>query len=178
VKIVDSADGGIADLPSGIYALTGTFTSKGNSYNFTARVGRFLNGSLQVGTVALIQLDTAKSNYLPDFDKILASARVVEQPPAEEAPAEQASNGVSPDVREMLDSYEAFVDEYIEFMQKYKNSDNVTAMMSDYLSYMQRYSDFVAKVNAMDSNSMSSADAAYYIEVTSRVSQKLLNAAV
>ena len=178
VKLVDSVDGGIADLPSGVYSLTGTFVSGGESHDFTARAGKFLNGNLQVGTVFLMQFDTAKSNYLPDFDKVLASARVVEQPPAEGAPAEGASDGVSPDVREALDSYEAFIDEYIDFMQRYKDSGNTTAMLNDYLSYLQRYSDFVAKVDAMKTDNMSNADLAYYLEVTARVSQKLLDAMV
>ena len=48
-------------------------------------------------------------------------------------------------------------------------------MMVDYLNYLQKYTDFAAKIEKMDTNSMSSADYAYYIEVTSRVAQKLIN---
>ena len=174
VRIVDSAEGGIAGLPSDIYTLTGNYVTGSGSSRFTARAGCFLNNGLEIGCVIFMQIDeTAKHNYFPDFDKILASATVIEQPPAEEA-----SDGVSPDLKEALDSYEAFVDEYIEFMQKYKNSNDMTSMMSDYLSYMQKYSELVAKIDAMDTKNMSTADAAYYLEVTSRVSQKLLNAAV
>ena len=179
VKVVESTEGGVADLSSGIYTFTATYASKGKSYDVTARVGVFLNSNLQVGAIGLFQYNnTVKSNYLPDFDKVLASARVVEQAQSGETSAQGESGAVSPDVREMLDSYEAFMDEYIDFMQRYKDSGNTAAMMNDYLSYLQRYSDFIAKVNAVDSSSMSAADAAYYVEVTTRVSQKLLNAAV
>ena len=178
MRIVDSADGGIADLPSGVYTIAGRYVSGNNSTNIVVRMGIFLNPNLEVGIAFLMQPDTATYNYIPDFNKVLASATVVEQPPAEEAPAEEVSDEVSPDLREVLDSYEAFMDEYIDFMQKYKDSDDITGMMNDYMTYMQKYSNLVSKINAMDTNKMSAADAAYYLEVTARVSQKLLNAAV
>ncbi len=84
---------------------------------------------------------------------------------------------VSPDLKATLDSYEAFVDEYVEFMQTYENSDDVYSMLADYGDMMQRYADFASQIEALDTDSMSTADYAYYIEVTSRCSQKLLSVA-
>ena len=63
-------------------------------------------------------------------------------------------------------------------MQKYKSSGNTTSMLADYATYMQKYADLAAKIEAMDTKSMSAADSAYYIEVTARCSQKLLSAAI
>lgn len=63
------------------------------------------------------------------------------------------------------------------FMKKYQTATDSSAMLMDYLSFMQKYNDFSEKANAYDTNEMSTADAAYYLEVTSRVSQKLLQAA-
>ena len=96
---------------------------------------------------------------------------------AEEEPASDTpdSGEVSPDVKEALDSYEAFMDEYVEFMKRYKESGNAASMMADYTSFLQKYTDFSQKINAMDTSSMSAADYAYYIEVTGRVSKKLLD---
>lgn len=81
---------------------------------------------------------------------------------------------VSADLKEMLDSYEAFVDEYVQFMKEYKESGDATSMLASYSEYMQKYSDFMQKVNSVDTSNLSASDYAYYIEVTSRVSQKLL----
>ncbi len=85
---------------------------------------------------------------------------------------------VSPDLKEALDSYEAFMDEYVEFMERYADSDDTTSMLNDYLSYLQKYSELMAKIEAIDANSLSAADYAYYIDVTSRVSKKLLEASM
>jgi len=91
-----------------------------------------------------------------------------------EASASAENGEVSPDLKEMLDSYEAFMDEYVEFMNSYKESGDTVSMLSQYTEYMQKYTDLMQKIEAVDTSNMSAADYAYYIEVTSRVSEKLL----
>ncbi len=44
----------------------------------------------------------------------------------------------------------------------------------EYADMMQEYADFIDKVDAYDSDEMSAADAAYYLEVTTRCTQKML----
>ena len=83
---------------------------------------------------------------------------------------------VNPDLKEALDSYEAFMDEYVEFMKSYQESGDATSMLQDYTDYLQRYSEFTRKIDKLDTKDMSSADYAYYIDVTARVSKKLLEA--
>lgn len=87
----------------------------------------------------------------------------------------KSANGVDPELKKFLDSYEAFVDEYVVFMKKYKNDPtNAMATLTEYTSIMQKYNDFADKVNRYDSKSMSTADAKYYLEVTNRCTQKML----
>lgn len=105
-----------------------------------------------------------------------AQEKVESAPEAVEAAAD-GDGGVSPDVKEALDSYEAVMDEYVDFMQKYKDSGYSASMMADYTSMLQKYTEFSAKIDAMDAENMSDADYAYYVEVTSRVAQKLLQVA-
>ena len=89
-----------------------------------------------------------------------------------------ASSGVvDPGLKAFLDEYEAFMDEYVEFMKKYKDSGNSAEMLSDYLKMMERYAGFAEAAEKYDSDEMSAVDAAYYIEVTSRVSKKMLEVA-
>ena len=108
------------------------------------------------------------------FEKGEPRASVSDASPTPDA----AADGVSPDLKETLDSYEAFMDEYVEFMQKYKDSGDTASMLQDYTDFLQKYTDFTQKIGQLDTSAMSDADLAYYMEVTNRVSQKLLAASV
>jgi hypothetical protein len=64
-------------------------------------------------------------------------------------------------------------------MQRYNSASqtDLAAMMGDYASFLNRYAEFSEKIDAMDESELTTAETAYYLEVTSRVSQKLLLAA-
>lgn len=96
--------------------------------------------------------------------------------PTKEPAASPAENTVRPEVREFLDSYEACMDEYVEFMKKYMNADaaSVVSMMGDYYKILARYTEYAEKLDALDESELTNAELAYYLEVTNRVSQKLL----
>ena len=49
-------------------------------------------------------------------------------------------------------------------------------MLGEYGEMMQKYADFADKIDQYDENEMSSADYKYYIEVTARCTQKMLEA--
>lgn len=72
-----------------------------------------------------------------------------------------------------MDGYEQFMNEYVEFMKKYKSSDNAAAMLADYSKMMASYAEWTAKYEAIDNDSLTAADSAYYLEVQARVLQKL-----
>ena len=92
--------------------------------------------------------------------------------------AEAAADGLRQEFKETMDSYEAFFDEYVAFMEKYAASDGSDlSLLADYASYMSTYADMMADLEAWDSEEMSPAETAYYIEVQARISQKLLSIA-
>ena len=105
------------------------------------------------------------------------------QQPADQAPAPENSDsadiadaaGVTPEFKEMMDAYEAFFDEYIEFMQKYVGADSISAlgMAADYADYMARYVETMQKLEALDQSELSSADVLYYTDVYTRIMKKL-----
>lgn len=88
-------------------------------------------------------------------------------------PTESKKAGVSPDFKELMDSYEKFMNEYVAFMKKYQNSGNAASMLADYVKFTERYADFEKKVENIDEDSLSAADVAYYSEVMARVTKKL-----
>ena len=135
----------------------------------------FVNDDIaQMGVITLGQTDGTNFDYFPDFAKIVASAHKVTS--SNETP--QQSSLVSPELVEFLDSYEAFVDEYISFMERYSQSPSSLELLSELSTYMEKYSDLASAIEKYDADSMSPADAAYYLEVTTRVSKKLLSASL
>lgn len=86
---------------------------------------------------------------------------------------------IRPEVKEALDSYEAYMDEYVAFMERYQAADatDMVAMMGDYTDMLSRYSEFAEKIDALGESELTNAELTYYLEVTNRVSQKLLSAA-
>ncbi len=65
------------------------------------------------------------------------------------------------------------MDEYVLFMQEYKESGNAASMLSRYSSMMRRYASFASALEKYNPDEMSQADAAYYLEVMARVNEKL-----
>ena len=76
-----------------------------------------------------------------------------------------------------MDSYEEFFNEYCEFMKKYTNSDDAASMLADYTDYMTKYTETMEKMDTINQDELSTAEVAYYTEVSARISQKLLEVA-
>lgn len=88
-------------------------------------------------------------------------------------PAESGIPGVSAEFKNTMDEYEAFFDDYVEFMQMYKESNDV-AMMGKYAEMMNQAVVSMQALENMDTESMTVAEQAYYIEVMARIEKKLL----
>ena len=74
-----------------------------------------------------------------------------------------------------MDEYEEFFDGYIKFIKKYENASlsDLTSMYSDYISWLSKYESMIDKMESIDEDSLSAADYAYYVEVTTRIYNKL-----
>lgn len=117
------------------------------------------------------------------------TASASEEAPAEETPAvdssssvdassEELVDGMRPDFKAAMDSYESFVDEYCAFMEKYSESDGTDiSLLADYASFLAEYADMTSSFEDWDDSDMNDVELAYYLEVQARTSQKLLTAA-
>lgn len=95
---------------------------------------------------------------------------------SEESPTTMSVNGIRPEFKEAMDSYEAFFDEYVTFMNKYTESNNAASMLTDYANYITKYADTMNKMSALGDSELSTTETAYYVEVTARINKKLLEA--
>lgn len=84
-----------------------------------------------------------------------------------------SEDGIRPEFKEAMDGYEAFFDEYCEFMKKYEDSDNSVSMLGDYADYMSKYADAMSKMSELDDGELSDEEVIYYTEVTARITKKL-----
>ena len=97
--------------------------------------------------------------------------------PPTEAPttSDGSAAGGSSDLRATMEADEAFMNEYCDFMETYSSdSSNIVAMATDYADMMSRYEDAMEQIDAIDENSLSADDLAYYTEVMGRVNARLL----
>lgn len=81
-------------------------------------------------------------------------------------------NDVSSDLVQFLDQYEKFMDDYCSFMKKVNSGNYDMNQYTKLLNDLTEYENALAK---LDTSKMSTADYAYYMEVITRVNNKLLN---
>lgn len=56
-----------------------------------------------------------------------------------------------------MDSYEAFIDEYVAFMKKYSDNPSDVSLLADYTKYMSKYADMVEKFDKWESEDLNDA---------------------
>lgn len=108
-------------------------------------------------------------------EKTTQESSKAESSKAESSNAESSktSDKVTTSFKETMDSYEQFMKQYVEFMKRYSESPDDLDMITEYTEMLQKYNELTEKINAIDEDSLSSADLAYYLEVTGRVTEKL-----
>ena len=144
------------------------------------------DNSISQGSVPEESVESSEATE-PEQAAESAEPTVAEEPaePSESAEPEQNSEskenagieGVTPEFKETMDSYEAFFDEYIAFMEVYSKTDDTSALMTEYLSYMTKYVDVMQKLDEINEEELSDADALYYAQVSLRISEKLMKVA-
>ena len=82
-------------------------------------------------------------------------------------------NEIRADIKETIDSYESFMNEYVEFMKKYNDSDDTASMLADYSKMMTKYADYTQKIDDLSDKDLTTAENAYLLEVQSRVLVKI-----
>lgn len=89
------------------------------------------------------------------------------------------TSGLRKEFKEAMDSYEIAMDEYITFMVKYNTSKGKDPqLIAAYGEYMKKYIDATDAFKKWDGKEMNKEEAKYYIDVQTRVTQKLLNASI
>ena len=82
--------------------------------------------------------------------------------------------GVRSNVKAAIDSYEKFMNEYIDFMKTFMNSSGTDyGLISQYYDYLEEYEEVLEAFEDLENEELNSAELAYYSQVQARVAQKL-----
>ena len=84
------------------------------------------------------------------------------------------NNGLRPDFKKAMDDYESFMNEYVEFMKKFNANPSDVSLLKDYADYMTKYATAMESFKNWKEEDMNDAETKYYLEVETRVNQKLL----
>ncbi len=91
---------------------------------------------------------------------------------------DKSVDGMRPEFKKAMDSYEEFMTEYCEFMKKYGESDGTDlGLVADYANYMSKYAEWVKDFEGWDDGEMNTEEAAYYLDIQNRISKKLIEVA-
>ena len=90
----------------------------------------------------------------------------------EQSSKKESSKEESSESEEVSSSFKETMDKYVDIMKSYDAND--VTMLSEYTELLSQYNTYMDKVSKIDEDELSSADLAYYLDVTNRVNKKLL----
>ena len=79
-----------------------------------------------------------------------------------------------PEFKEAMDSYEEFYKEYCDVLKKYSSNPTDLSILTEYTKVMEQSVEMSEKFEAWDEGEMNDAELKYYLEVSGRVTQMLL----
>ena len=97
-------------------------------------------------------------------------------PEKEENTGNSTDNGteIRKEFKEAMDSYESYMNEYVEFMKKYYANPSDTSLLRDYTKMLEKYNKLTKDFENWKDNNLNTAEASYYLDVQTRVTKKLL----
>ena len=83
-------------------------------------------------------------------------------------------DGMHSDFKQAMDSYEEFMNQYCDFMDKYEKSNGADpTLVIEYADYVAKYAQAMKDFEVWESKNLNATEAAYYLDVQTRINQKL-----
>lgn len=90
---------------------------------------------------------------------------------------EANNDGIRPEFKEAMDSYEAFYTEYCEFMKEYKKKPTDSKLLAKYADMLTKAEKMNDAFEKWDEDDLNSEELKYYLEVNNRVMKMLADVA-
>ncbi len=85
------------------------------------------------------------------------------------------NDDVDSDFKKTMDDYEAFIDNYVIYMNKYKSGELSFSDILKYAQILDKYNKVMSDLQNIDENSLSSSELNYYLETMNRINYKILD---
>ena len=82
-----------------------------------------------------------------------------------------SGTSIRKEIKDAIDSYEAFIDEYCEFMKSYDTSDYT--LLTKYASLLTKMTEYTSKMEEISKKDLNAEELSYYTQVYLRCAQKL-----
>lgn len=129
--------------------------------DFQEDINKIKNKGIQSDTQAA--KEEKNSNYTPeDEEKKDINAN------------EDLVDGMRPEFKEAMDSYETFYNEYCDIIIKYTENPTDMKLLADYTDILTKTTEMTEKFDAWENSEMNSAELKYYLDVNNRITKKLL----
>ncbi len=122
------------------------------------------------GLVFFAQSDNTDYSYTNDFMKIIKSIKASKN----NSKIDNAS-GIDPDFKAAMDAYEAFYDEYCDILQAYSKNPTDMTLLLEYGKLMAKAVEMDEAFEKWESEDLNSEELKYYLEVNTRVMQKMVD---
>lgn len=134
-----------------------------------------------VMSIEIEKLEDIASDNIPATESIPASGNddlpSAGRPETTPGETEELIDGMHPEFKEAMDSYEEFYDEYCEFMKEYSENPTDVTLLAKYSEMVSKLAEMDEKFEAWNEDKMNDVELKYYIEVSERITQKLLEIA-
>lgn len=103
------------------------------------------------------------------------TTKAPETEPPTTVPATTARTGLRPAFKAAMDSYEAFYDEYVEFLKQYKKNPTDLGLLGKYAQMLEKLEDMDKKFEAWKDDDLNDEELKYWLQVQTRIQQKLID---
>lgn len=101
----------------------------------------------------------------------------ISTPAESQLPTTNGTETMRPEFKEAMDAYEAFYDEYCEFMEEYKKNPSDMTLLPKYTEMLEKVAEMNEAFETWDEDELSDAELKYYLDVTNRVMEKMVDIA-
>lgn len=166
------------------YSNSDNYFSGTNSDGYKVNISYEGNSVIRINVKAPVDETKTETSSVDKVKTETTSEPIKTEQPKTETPKPtenktSSNTGLGKEFKEAMDSYEAYIDEYCTFMKKYAKSNGTDmSLIADYAKFVKKLEDANKKFDKWKNEDMNNQEASYYIEVQTRVSKKLLEAAV